>query len=69
MSLKTVHFLVFLVTSLMSFVCAAITWRQYQNPEVPEGNYLALTIGFAIAGILLLGYSIWYYQHSKNVIT
>jgi hypothetical protein len=69
MSLKTVHFLVFLITSLMSFACATITWGQYQNPEIPQGNSLFMTIGFAVAGLVLLGYSIWYYKHSKNVIT
>ncbi len=69
MSLKVIHFLVFVITSLMSFVCAAVTWGHHVDPEMDGQNYLLMTIGFAIAGACLMGYAIWYINHAKKIIT
>ena len=67
MSLKIVHFIVFIITSIMFFVFAVICWNQHNVLEhSPE--MLPLSIGFGIGSLLLLLYSFWYLKKAKSVI-
>ncbi len=67
MSLKVVHFMVFLITSLMGFVCAAVMYNHSQTGNEDYKNYGWFALGFLIAAILLLIYSFWYLQHAKKI--
>jgi hypothetical protein len=67
MSLKIVHFIVFIITSLMFFVFALICWKQSTVLEnSPEMFPLSITFGIGSVGLLI--YSFWYLKKAKNTI-
>lgn len=68
MSLKIIHFIVFIITSLMFGVFAVICWSNYNNWENAEHMFW-LAIGFALGSAGLFGYSFWYLKEARKVIT
>lgn len=67
MSLKLVHFIVFIITSLAFGVFSLICWNQYQELENAR-HMLGLCIAFGIAAVGLLLYSFWYLKKARSVI-